>query len=148
MIYNGGERQVFKMLAVNSTDVRKDFGRYIDEIVRNRPIFIKRSRDYFMGISIDMAKELVKDVVFTADKYIEGDGSITLSLHDFDIAVNEENEDLAVDSLINDLREYALEYYEDIEFWRSDINRRKQLKKILKVLLTDNNEELKESIVC
>jgi hypothetical protein len=52
------------MLVVNATDVRKNFGRYIDEIVRSKPIFIKRSRDYFMGISMDMTKELVKDVFF------------------------------------------------------------------------------------
>ena len=139
---------MFEMLAINATDVRKDFGRYIDEIVRTKPIFIKRSRDYFMGISINMAKELVKDVVFTADKYIEDDGSVTLSLHDFDIVVNGKDESSALDSLTKDLREYALEFYEDIEFWSSDINRRKQLKKILKVLLTGDNAELKESIVC
>jgi hypothetical protein len=139
---------VFEMLAVNATDVRKDFGRYIDIIVRSKPIFIKRSRDYFMGISIDMAKELTKDVVFSADKYVEDDGSVTLSLHDFDIVVNGKNESLALDSLIKDLREYALEFYEDIGFWGSDINRRNQLKKILKVLLTDDDEEMKENIVC
>lgn len=139
---------MFEMLVVNATDVRKDFGRYIDEIVRAKPIFIKRSRDYFMGISIDMAKELVKDVVFTADKYIEDDGSVTLSLHDFDIVVNGEDESSALDYLIKDLREYTLEFYEDIEFWSSDINRKKQLKKILKVLLTNENKELKENIVC
>lgn len=139
---------MFEMLVVNATDVRKDFGRYIDEIVRTKPIFIKRSRDYFMGISINMAKELVKDVVFTADKYIEDDGSVTLSLHDFDIVVNGKDESSALDSLVKDLREYALEFYEDIEFWSSDIIRKKQLKNILKVLLTNDIEELKESIVC
>jgi hypothetical protein len=139
---------VFKMLTVNATDVRKDFGRYIDKIVRSKPIFIKRSRDYFMGISIDMAKELIKDVVFSADKYVEDDGSVTLSLHDFDIVVNDKDESLALDSLIKNLREYALEFYEDIEFWGSDINRRKQLKRILKILLTDDDEEMKENIVC
>jgi len=136
------------MLVVNATDVRKDFGRYIDEIVRVKPIFIKRSRDYFMGISISMAKELVKDVVFTADKYIEDDGSVTLSLNDFDIVVNGRDEASALDALANDLREYALDYYEELEFWSSDINRKKQLKKILKVLLTNDDEELKENIVC
>lgn len=139
---------MFEMLVVNATDVRKDFGRYIDEIVRVKPIFIKRSRDYFMGISISMAKELVKDVVFTADKYIEDDGSVTLSLNDFDIVVNGRDEASALDALANDLREYALDYYEELEFWSSDINRKKQLKKILKVLLTNDDEELKENIVC
>ncbi len=136
------------MLAVNATDVRKDFGRYIDKIVRTKPIFVKRSRDYFMGISIEMAKELVKDVKFIANKYIEEDLSITLSLEDFDIVVNEENEETAIKSLLNDLREYALEYYEDIAFWSNDLNRKKHMKNILKVLLIEDDEELKESLLC
>lgn len=139
---------MFTLLAVNATDVRKEFGRYIDKIVRTKPIFIKRSRDYFMGISIDMAKELVKDIVFDVDKYIEEDSSVTLSLEGFDLVVNEKDEDKAIESLIKELREYALEYYEDIEFWASDINRRNQMKKILKVLLISNDEELKESFIC
>ncbi len=135
------------MLTINATDMRKNFGGYIDEIVRTKPIFVKRSRDYFMGISIEMAKDMVRDVVFSVDKYIEEDGSVTLSLDGFDILANEKNETLAIHSLIRDLREYALEYYEDIEFWTSDLNRRKQMRYILKVLLNDDNE-LKESFIC
>lgn len=139
---------MFSLLAVNSTDVRKDFGGYIDKIVRTKPIFIKRSRDYFMGISIEMAKELVNDVTFTVSKYIEEDNSITLALEDFDLVVNEESDEQAIDSLLQDLKEYALEYYEDIEFWASDLNRRKQMKSVLKVLLTEDDNELKESFLC
>jgi hypothetical protein len=101
-----------------------------------------------MGISIEMAKELVKDVTFTVDKYIEKDNSVTLSLNGFDLVVNEKDETTAINSLIKDFREYALEYYKDIEFWSSDINRRNQMKSILKVLLTDNDEEIRESFVC
>ena len=136
------------MLAINATDMRKDFGRYIDEIVRTKPIFVKRSRDYFMGISIEMAKELVKEVTFNVDKYIEEDNSVTLSLNGFDLVVNEKNETTAINLLIKDLREYALEYYEDIEFWASDINRKNQMKDIIKILLTNDDDELKESFVC
>ncbi len=136
------------MLAVNATEMRKDFGRYIDQIVRTKPVFVKRSRDYFMGISIDMAKELVNDIQFVAYKYIEEDKSITLSLENFDIAVNEADLDKAIRSLMNDLREYAKEYYDNIEFWSSDLNRKKQMKSIIKVLLIENDSELRESIVC
>lgn len=40
-------------------------------------MFIKRTRVYFMGSSIDI----------TAENYIEAGSSVTLSLHDFDIVV-------------------------------------------------------------
>lgn len=136
------------MFVVNSTDMRKDFGRYIDTIVRSKPVFVKRSRDYFMGISIDMARELVIDVKFNAIKYIEEDSSITLSLEAFDLVVNEPSEEEAINSLIKDLRVYANEYYEDIDFWSSDINRKKQINSILKILLTEDDTSLKEDILC
>ncbi|SKC89472.1 hypothetical protein [Maledivibacter halophilus] len=136
------------MIAINATDMRKNFGGYIDEIVRTKPIFVKRSRDYFMGISIEMAIELVKDVTFIVNKYIEEDNSVTLALEDFDLIVNEEDEEKAIDSLVKDLREYSIEYYQDIEFWSSDLNRKKQMKSILKVLLIEDDNKLKESFIC
>lgn len=139
---------MFSLLAINATDVRKDFGRHIDKIVRTKPIFIKRSRDYIMGISLEMAKELVKDIQFIAYKFIEDDNSVTISLEKFDLVVNGENEEEAISLIIKSLREYALEYYEDIEFWSSDINRKKQMNSILKVLLVEDDNELKESIIC
>ena len=57
------------MQSVNATDVRKDFGKYIDEIVRCKPIMVKRSRDYFLGISVEMMLELVEDEVFSATTF-------------------------------------------------------------------------------
>lgn len=136
------------MLAVNATDVRKEFGNYIDTIVRTKPIFIKRSRDYIMGISVDMIKELVRDVEFTVEEFREDDGSTTLSMAEFGIVVNAENFEEANELILNDLREYALEYYEDPLFWGSDLKRKAQFKKILKVLVTEDEKELKDCLIC
>ncbi len=136
------------MQSVNATDMRKDFGKYIDEIVRTKPVMVKRSRDYFLGISVDMMLELVEDVVFPAEAFVEDDGSVTLALDDYDLVVNGKDKESALAAIVTELREYALEYYEDIRFWSSDQLRRKQIKGILKVLLTEKDETLKESILC
>lgn len=136
------------MQLINATDMRKDFGRYIDEIVRTKPVMIKRSRDRFLGISLEMARELVDDVVFLASEFREKDGSVTLSLEDYDLVVNGENQETALKAMVTELREYAQEYYDDIRFWSSDIQRRKQMKGILKVLLTEKDQTLSESIRC
>lgn len=136
------------MLSVNSTDVRKEFGGYIDIIIRKKPIFIKRSRDYIMGISIEMAKELIKDIIFQYERFVENDNSITLSLLDFDIVVNAENDDKAIDLLLKDLSEYAEDYYHEIEYWSSDKNRKSQFPHILKVLMSNDKDELKGSLSC
>jgi len=136
------------MQSINATDVRKDFGKYIDEIVRTKPIMVKRSRDYFLGISVEMMLELVDDEVFSAITFSEEDGSVTLALDNYDLVVNGTDQESALDEMVAELREYAEEYYDNIRFWSSDTLRKKQIKGILKVLLTENNETLKESILC
>ena len=90
-------------------------------------------------------KELVKDITFDVIMYIEDDDSITLSLDPFDIIVNATEKDKAINLLIKDLRELTLEYIEDLNFWMRDINRRKQFKSILNIILTKDDKELKGS---
>ena len=89
----------------------------------------------------------MKNIVFGVRKYLEEDHSVTMTLQGFDMVVNEENEELALNTLIYDLREYATEYYEDINFWMTDPIRKKQFGSILKVLMIEENEELKESFL-
>lgn len=136
------------MHTINATDMRKDFGKYIDEIVRTKPVVVKRSRDYFMGISVEMALELVEDTMFTAEEFIEEDRSVTLSLIDYDIVINGSDRSEAINLLVQELREYAEEYYNDMRFWSSDVARKKQMKGIVKILLTKDDNTLKESIQC
>lgn len=54
---------------MNATDTKKEIARYIDEIVRVKLIFVRRSRDYFRGISINIEKKLAKNIVLI-DMYI------------------------------------------------------------------------------
>lgn len=136
------------MKTIKSTEMRKEFSFYIDEIVRRKPVFVKRSRDMFLGISYEMMKNLVSDIGFTALMYPENDGSITLSLNEYDIVVNGKDHEEALNNLVSDLREYAEEYYDQIEFWYHDPQRKNQFKGIIKVLLTDDDQQLKETIQC
>ena len=136
------------MKTIKSTEMRKEFSFYIDEIVRRKPVFVKRSRDMFLGISFEMMKNLVSDVGFTAVMYVESDDSITLSLDEFDIIVNGKDQEEALNKLVNDLKEYAEEYYDQIEFWYNDPQRRGHFKGVIKVLLTDDDQQLKETIQC
>jgi hypothetical protein len=101
-----------------------------------------------MGISLEMAKELVSDVKFEMVQYTEDDGSVTLSLEGYDLVVNGEDVEVALDIMSRDLREYALEYYENIDFWGSDQQRRAQLKSILRILLATDDQELRKSFQC
>lgn len=136
------------MLAFNSTDVRKDWGNFIDNVIRKKPMVVKRSRDYFMSISIPMVEELLKDIKFKVEEFIEDDTSYTLSLKDIDIAVNAATLDEALDLLLKDLKEYCLDYYEDLDYWHSAPNRKDHFSLVLKILISNSDDELKKEFIC
>lgn len=136
------------LTCVNSTEVRKDMGHFIDSIIREKPKVIKRSRDYVFTSSIEMLKELLKNTKFTANLFKEADGTITASLNEVDIVVNGENEEQVMTLLVNDLSEYAQDYYNEFNYWFSAPNRKEQLPYILNVLIQDNIDGVKGLIKC
>lgn len=133
---------------LNSTDVRKDFGTFIDNVTRKKPIMVKRSRDLFMGISITMMEELLKDIKFEFHAYIEEDKSYTLSLDALTIAVNGKTYDEALNLLIHDVREYSMEYYDDLDYWHSAPNRKAHFPYVIKTLVSNSDDELKRDFIC
>lgn len=82
---------------------------------------------------------------FTAIK--EDDNSYTLDMKDFDIVVNGDTFENALDLLIDDFKEYCLEYYQEFDFYHSAPNRKKHLQYILKALTFNSNEELKKDFI-
>ena len=136
------------MLVVNATDVRKEWGSFIDSIVREKPKVIKRSRDYIFTASVDMLKEILKPYTFTAEIYKEDDGTVTVSLNEIDLVENASCEEEAVEKLANALVEYARDYYNEFQYWFSAPNRKAHLPYVLNVLLWDNIEEVKKLIKC
>ncbi|MDN5277406.1 MAG: hypothetical protein PWR01_1371 [Clostridiales bacterium] len=136
------------MLVVNATDVRKEWGSFIDSIVREKPKVIKRSRDYIFTASVDMLKEILKPYTFTAEIYKEDDGTVTVSLNEIDLVENASCEEEAVEKLANALVEYAKDYYNDFQYWFSAPNRKSHLPFVLHVLLQDSIEGVKGLIRC
>jgi len=139
---------VDKMLVVNATDVRKEWGSFIDSIVREKPKVIKRSRDYIFTASIDMLKEILKPYTFTVEIYKEDDGTVTASLNEIDLVENASCEEEAIEKMAKSLIEYARDYYNEFQYWFSAPNRKSHLPYVLNVLLRDNIEEVKKLIKC
>ncbi len=136
------------MFIKNATDVRKEWGSVIDTVVREKPVFVKRSRDIIYLLSQNNINQLLSNYTFTANAFTENDGSITLSLNEVDIAANGKDQAEALDILARDLQEYAEEYYAEFEYWYASMNRKSHYPYILRVLSTDDKEKLKELITC
>jgi hypothetical protein len=136
------------MLALNATEVRKDWSSVVDGVVRDRPTFIKRTRDRMWLSNLDTMAEILSAYQFTAERYVEDDGSVTLSLNEIDLVENAATESEARRLLAQSILEYAAEYYENYSFYSKAPNRKKHVPYIFKALIMDDVDELGESIIC
>ena len=136
------------MIAMNATEVRKEWSAVIDDVVRVRPALIKRTRDRMLLSDVGTILSLLSKYRFTAARFTEDDGSVTLSLNEIDLIENAPTEAEARHLLAESIMEYANEYYEQFALWSSAPNRKDHVPFVLKALLTDDIHILEESIAC
>lgn len=136
------------MISMKATDVRREWSKVIDTAIREKPVFMKRTRDQVMISNVEHIKTLLNDYHLTAEKFTEKDGSITLSLHELDIVANGSTLKLAKQELAKNLFEYAEEFYQDFAFWSKAPNRKSHTPYVLKILLNENMDELISDIKC
>lgn len=136
------------MFTISATDARRDWSTIIDTVVREKPAFISRTRDMIMVSSLDMVSALLEPYSFTADKFVEDNGSITLSLHEIDIIVNADTEEAAIIQMAEGIKEYAEEYYREFKIWSVAPNRKAHLPYVLKALLLDDVNKIGAIIKC
>ena len=136
------------MLMEQATTVRKEWSTICDGVIHDKPIFIKRTRDKMWFSNLDTMSEILKAYVFTASKFVEEDGSITLSLNEIDLIENGETESTARIALGNAILEYSTEYYLNYERYSHAPNRKGHVPYIFKALIMDCPEKIGESIIC
>lgn len=122
---------MYRQLAVESEEVSKSFDEYFDSVSGGKPLFIKHGEKYAVALELGLMKQLVDDVTFNIEEFTEDDGSITLSLVDFDTVVNGKTKDEATKLLIKDLRGYVQDYFEEPEVWGQDEHRASQIKEMV-----------------
>ncbi|MDO4379730.1 MAG: hypothetical protein Q4D20_02535 [Clostridia bacterium] len=136
------------MNAVNSTQVRKNWSQAVDDVIREKPIFVKRTRDCFCMINDDMLLQLLSNCNYTAEEYVEDDGSITLSLNEIDLVENAETIEEAKTALGKAILEYADEYYGDLQYWSTAPNRKAHMPYVFKAIILNDAKKIGECIKC
>lgn len=136
------------MLMEQATVVRKEWSTVCDSVIHEKPKFIKRTRDKMWFSNLETMSEILSAYTFTADKYIEDDGSVTLSLNEIDLVENDENEQAARTALGKAILEYSVDYYNDYPLYSHSPNRKGHIPYIFKALIMDNPELIGESIQC
>lgn len=139
---------MINMLMENATDVRKEWSSVCDSVIREKPKFIKRTRDKMWFSNLDTMIEILKAYQFTAQKLLEADGSVTLSLNEIDLIENGTNEMAARLALGNAILEYSMDYYNDYAYYSHSPNRKGHVPYIFKAIIMDDPQKIGESILC
>ncbi|MCM1261774.1 MAG: hypothetical protein NC313_03560 [Butyrivibrio sp.] len=136
------------MIMEQATTVRKEWSTICDSVIHEKPKFIKRTRDKMWFSNLETMIEILEAYHYTAQKYVEDDGSITLSLNEMDLVENGKNEKEARLNLAQSIMEYALEYYDNYQLYAHSPNRKAHMPYVFKALITDNPETIGGMIQC
>lgn len=136
------------MLMEQATTVRKEWSAVCDSVIHEKPKFIKRTRDRMWFSNLETISDILQIYQFTVLRYIEDDGSITLSLNEIDIVENGKNEQEVRLNMGKAILEYALDYYNEYEIYSRSPNRKKHIPYIFKALIIDNPEKIGDMLQC
>ncbi len=136
------------MLMEQATDVRKKWSAVCDSVIHEKPKFIKRTRDKMWFSNLETMSEILAGYQFTAQKFVEQDHSVTLSLNEIDLIENGCDEREARQKLGKAILEYATEYYNEYELYSRSPNRKGHIPYIFKALIMDSPEQIGECVQC
>lgn len=141
-------REMMDMLMEQATNVRKEWSAVCDSVIHEKPKFIKRTRDKMWFSSLETMKNILDIYQFTAQKWTEEDGTVTLSLNEIDLVENGEDEDAARFKLAQSILEYSVDYYNNYAVYSQSTNRKSHIPYIFKALIIDDAKQIGEIIQC
>lgn len=131
----------------SASEVRKEWSSTIDTVIRERPVFIQRTRDNLVLLDIATLRLAFRSLRFELSFYAEKDGSFTCTEDHLDLVENAETKEACIDQMILAMRDYANDYYNEFALWSAAPNRKDQIPYVLKILAS-TDEEIREDIVC
>ncbi len=136
------------MLIEQAVNVQKEWNSVCNSVIYDKPKFIACTQNKMLLSNLDTISDILHGYNFTAEKYIEEDGSVTLSLNEIDIIENGNSEKEAKKNLGNAILEYSLDYYNDYDLYSHAPNRKKHIPYIFKALIIDDPDKIGEIIQC
>ena len=135
------------VISKNYSDVNGEWGRVIDTAVRERPVFIQRTDDSVVMLSLSTLSEMFRRLKFNVSLIHEDDGSVTGVVEELDLIENAGTENDCVAALMAAMRDYAGDFYGDFSFWASAPNRRSHIPYVIKIL-SSSDAQLMEDVIC
>ena len=123
---------------LNLSDVRDRISEvFTDAVVRHRPVPIARGRkDLGVLLGIEEIARLVEGISFGPEVFKEA-GAVNVWLPEFQVYGRGKDLAAARLDLLDEVRDYLLEYLEEIDRYRSAPNRRAHFPHVIKALVAD-----------
>lgn len=134
------------MLTLKASEVRKNWSSTIDTVVREKPIVVNRTRDYFMMMNSNTVLDLLDAVKFNAFIIEEDDGSFTSGIDELAVYENGSTIEESKENLVNELIEYSNQYFNEFEIYSNAPNRKSHLPYVTKIICTKDKNQLMEEI--
>ncbi len=148
LIYYGGVKEMNDMLTISATEARNNWSQVAESAIREKPQFIKRTRDYLFLSDKNFIAELLSSFSFNAESFVEDDGSVTLSLNEIDLVENAPTEEEAISQLASSILDYAEEFYSNFTYWSSAPNRKSHIPFVVKALVLSDVKKIGACVNC
>ena len=135
------------MFAMNATQVRNEWSTVVDSVIREKPQFIKRTRDYMFLTDFGVLENLLSAYTFHAESFFEEDGTVTVALDEIELAENGANEREALQKLTCAILEYSEDFYNDFTYWAKG-SKVAHIPYVFKVLMLNDAEKIGGLIKC
>ena len=144
---NGLVKEAPDMFVLNATTVRNDWSSVAESVIREKPAFIKKTRDYMFLSDFSVMENLLSAYFFNAEALKEDDGSITLSLDEIDLVENANDMPGAITKLASAILEYSEDFYKEFAYW-SRGSRKSHIPYVFKALILNDVDKIGGLIKC
>ena len=130
---------------LNLTDARKGFSALYDDVYNSfRPTIITRKNsEEVLVMRADLQRMVLSHFSLRPQVYQENDGSVTLALDELDLFVNATNAEQAITELITDMKAYAQDYFDRSQLFLHAPNRRGHFPYVLRIMLCENDQDIR-----
>ena len=126
---------------LKSTEVRKEWSRFIDDVTRDRPALIKRNRDLVAVLSLELLDSILSKYKLTVEVEKEKDGSYSGVFNEMDLMANARDINSLEEKLANELIEYSEEYMDEFKVHYYSPNRKNHFPYVYRTSLQSGDTE-------
>ena len=134
------------MLAINATKVRNEWSSVVESVIREKPAFIKKTRDYLFLSDMYVLEKILSAYSFHAKILPENDGTVTLALDEIGLTENAPDLPGAVSALSKAILEYSEDFFKEFAYW-SRGNGESHIPYVIKALILNDINKIGELIV-